>query len=272
VTASVRQEAAQQTLAGSSTTVASPAFGSACLVGSTIEFYALYSGNTVPTEVEDNESQNYSLETFAYSGTDNQTLALYVLQNNQFANALAVTATFASSLGSYLGGWAKELTGVTSSPYQTSASAHQNEPGAGTNAITTGTMTPSAEPALVSAVSVAMFTSLTTGPAAGTGFTLGTKGWTPNGTVYWGASESQHITSTTPLAATATDSDGAADDCLIAGAIYTEAASGPPAAALTITGQSPTNIAGTVLTPDVARSLLRRVWAQRRSSGIYVPA
>lgn len=225
MTASVRQETNTATL-GSGASITAPAFGLACLSGSAIEIWVFYGGTTAPTSVTDSASQTYVSKGSDYNSNQDSTLALYVLQNNVSTTPLSFAATFATSPGGFNGVWAKEITGVSASSLQTSDVLSQHNPGAGANAVATGSLTPTSQPALVSAVSADIFSGLTSGPAPGSGFTFGMKGFTPNGAVYWGASESRRITSTAGLAATFTASDGAGDDFISGAAIYTEASSG----------------------------------------------
>jgi hypothetical protein len=239
VTASVRQEAPSLITAASATSVTSPAFSSPCLVGSLIEVYVYWNTNsTLPSSVVDSASQNYT-----YSGTvvtdsnDGTNLALYTFANNQSATALTVTATWAGAKA-FRGIWPKELTGVTTAPYQTSTGQDQAAPGAGTGAISSGNVTPTAQPCLLSAMSYDDGGNASSVVAGGLSF--GTNGFLISGdTAAGGTSGSQRLTSTSAIAATFTNStDGGARRFMTIAAVYTEAASGSTATVAITAGTS----------------------------------
>lgn len=229
MTASVRQESATNTNSTAVTSVTTPAFGSNCLAGSLIEAWIIWAGTTNPSSVQDSAGQTYSFKNSVYDANDGTTLALYVLPNNASTTALTVTATWASAVG-YQGIWAKELTGVTSSPYQTSAGQDQPSPGTTAGLISSGNVTPTAQPALISALS-----SDDGGGAASTANngTQGITGWTLSGSgnAPGGTSSSLRVTSTSAVAMTFSNStDGGTRRFLTMAAVYTEASGGTGAA------------------------------------------
>jgi hypothetical protein len=227
MTASVRQEAPSGITAASGTTVATPAFGGTCLVGSTLEVYVFWNGgagSAAPSSVIDSAGQHYT-----YGGTtvsdsnDGTNLAVYYFPNNASATALVVTATWTSAT-TFRGAWAKEITGVTASPFQViPVGQDQVSPGTGVGAISSGNITPSAQPCLLSALSYddggnaasVVAGSLVTGT---TGFLI-----TGNAAA-GGTSASQRLTSTSPVAATFTNAtDGGTRRFMTIVATYTEA-------------------------------------------------
>lgn len=256
MTASVRQEAPSAWTAASATTVVSPAFSSACQVGNLIEVYVLWNGTTRPSSVVDSASQSYTYSgTSAYDNNSGLTIALYTFPNNQSATALTVTATWASAVA-YRGIWPKELAGVTASPYQTSVGQNQatGSPGTGTGAITSGNVTPTSQPSLLSSL-----TFDDGGNAASVvagSLTLGTTGLLLSGnTDASGTSASEILTSTSATAATYTNTtDGATRSFLTFAAVYTQAT--VTGAALAATPSSTTTATGTLGLKHVVADLV----------------
>ena len=256
MSASVRQEAPSAWTAASATTVVSPAFSSACQVGNLIEVYVLWNGTTPPSSVVDSASQSYTYSgTSAYDNNSGLTIALYVLPDSQSATALTVTATWASAVA-YRGIWLKELAGVTASPLQTSTGQNQatGSPGTGTGAITSGNVTPTSQPSLLSSL-----TFDDGGNAASVvagSLTLGTTGLLLSGnTAASGTSASEILTSTSATAATYTNTtDGATRSFLTFAAVYTQAT--VTGAALAATPSSTTAATGTLGLKHVVADLV----------------
>lgn len=98
----------------------------------------------------------------------------------------------------------KEISGANA--LQVHAAQSQTAPGTGTDAVSSGTATPTSQPALISALTNAL---TTTPAAAGTGFTAGTGGWSIS-SVTNSTTESERITSTSAVAATFTAVTGSA--------------------------------------------------------------
>ena len=268
--ASVRQETASAWTAAASTTVTTPAFGSACLSGSLIEVYVIWGSNTNPSSVADSASQTYSIGASVADNNDGLTLAIFVFSNNASTTALTVTSTWATAPG-FQGIWAKELTGVSSAPYQTSVGLNQVSPGGGTDAITSGNLTPTAQPFLLSSLSFEDGGNLAS--SAGTGFTLGTTGWSlaGSGNANSTTSESKRVTgSLSALAATYTNAtDGPTRRMLTIAASYTELnapAIVPTVGSITSSTSAPTvtPATATVITPFVARKHERIIAMERQ--------
>ena len=207
MTASVVQE--------NSTAVASPelntqslAFASACAIGNAIEVH-VHHGSTsatynLPQSITDDQGQTYSFGSSYLSTGSGAQISVYYLNDNLHATALDITASWVGGpngglSGSYPAMWIKEIGGVTATAYQTSGGQTQNSPGTGANAITTGNVTPTSQPALLSALCI-NDTGTTPPASAGTGFTSGTTGMSSSA-----VSESMRLTSTSAVAATFTD-------------------------------------------------------------------
>lgn len=233
MTASVRQEWPSAWIAASSTTVASGAATSACLVGSSILAWVVWAnnGSTLPTSVVDSASQSYT-----YSGLtifDNNTglnLALYYLQNNASATALTLTATWAAAQ-TFTGIWPAEITGVTATAFQAKSGNPQDSPGTGTGAITSTNATPTAQPCLVHALSFdaagnAASTVAGTLGAGTTGLKLSTS------TAASGTSGSVRLTSLTAYASTFTNGTDGTASFLTGQSIWTEAGAGTNTASI----------------------------------------
>src|SRR5271166_5250761 len=119
MTISVLQEAPGVNYQNSGTTVVTPAFGTNCTVGSTIEFYVGWASSTAPTQVQDSAGQTYTLGTSSFNSSDGYTVASYYFQNNASATKLTITATWAASQ-SFTGCWGKEIGGAAAVSFQTS--------------------------------------------------------------------------------------------------------------------------------------------------------
>ena len=228
MTASVLQEVATTTITSSQLNTIAATFGSTCTVGSTFEVYISQQYNAtanVPTSVTD----NYNSGGYTLKATSSSSIAwayMYVFQNNQFADPITVTVSWAGGPNSgesysYPAIWLKEIGGVTTTSFQVALINGQAAPGTATDAITTGNMTPTSQPALISALA-GNDNGSTPAPAAGTGYTAGITSWSSTA-----QSESKRITSTSAVAATFTDATyGGSDNYMTMGAIYTEATGG----------------------------------------------
>ena len=160
---------------------------------------------------------------------------------------------------------------MTTAPYQTSVGLDQVAPGGGTDAITSGNLTPTAQPFLLSSVSFengGNQASLTD-----TGFTAGITGWNlvGAGNADSTTSESKRVTgSLAALAATYSNAtDGPTRRMLTIAASYTELnapAIVPTVGSLTSATTAPTVTRGlaTIITPFVARREERIIAMERR--------
>ena len=227
----VVQEAVISDHAGTArTTYTSNGFASAATVGSAIEVWIITSGTTSPTSVVDSAGQTYVLQqtTTYFSGFNR--FSVYVKTSNASATTLAITVTWPSNV-TYAAIWQREIKGV--SGIQGSAINTQTTPGTSADAITSGTITPSSQPAFLSAVTVNTEQGTPAPPEAGTGFTSGTIGFFNAGT----RSEAKSVTSLSAVAGTFTDATGggSANQYATGAVLYTVATTTP-----TITVQ-PTN-------------------------------
>lgn len=203
------------------TTVTSPAFSSNATIGSTIEVWVAYQTTTGPTSCVDSASQTYTAEGSENETYNNSTTALWIFQNNQSATKLTVTCTWAAS-GSARAVWVREIGGVSATSFQSVQFAYiATPPGTGTDAIQGASITPTSQPALMSALARATNDPTAEGLTAGTGFTAGVQGWLAS--VDSAYSESIRLTSTAATKATFTDATaGSADQYVVGEAIYSE--------------------------------------------------
>jgi hypothetical protein len=126
--------------------------------------------------------------------------------------AITVTSTTPTTISI----WIREISGT--SGYDSTATPGHNaqeqvSPGTGTNAVSSGNMTPSVAPGLVSGIAGEVVGSA--GYTPGTGFTLGVYG---DNTM----TESLRYTSTATLAATFTDSNGTTGDSVTMAILFKE--------------------------------------------------
>jgi hypothetical protein len=189
--------------------------------GSALHVYVMENatggGGTI--SLSDNQGQTYTLADIV---NDSSRLSRHFYLIGAAAGSTTITATF--SLGAFVAGiWVKEI--ANASAFQVSAGQFQIAPGAGTDAVTTPTVTPTSQPALVSAFTFGDNNADTT--VIGTGFTLGLNTWPLFGATNVGVSESLRITSTAAIAATWTaTAGGGANRWKSVVAVFTEAAGG----------------------------------------------
>lgn len=224
--ASVRQEKNSGTWSsGSSTTTSPGALTSAALAGSSIEFFVIWNGSSssLPT-VTDSASQTYVQKgSVIVDNNDGLNVVVFLLQNNASATTLTVTATWGSAQ-TFVGSHVKEIASVTTTSFQVTAGQNQVTPGTGTDAISSGSITPSAQPNLISAYSFCDGNG--TALAAGTGYTSGIGGW-DGGSGNLLLTESQRTTGTSATAATFTDTvNGGTRRYLTVATVYTESVTG----------------------------------------------
>lgn len=229
----VQEQASWEGTGATLTTFTTPALSTAATSGSSIEVWIITSGTSTPTSVVDSASQTYSLqETQTYFGASNR-FSCYVRVSNASATALTFTVNWPATV-TYPSVWVREI-GNTAG-LQGSSSNTQTAPGTGANAITTGTITPSSQPAFLSAVVVNTAAGLYSVPSAGTGFTSGIVGFFAEAS----RSESIAISSLTPVAGTFTDSvgGGTAGNEYASGAVLWTAAALTPTITVQPTNQS----------------------------------
>lgn len=240
VQADVVQEQPMSYAAGPATTIATPAFLANCGVGNTVEASFSWGSNAVPTQVEDSAGQVYAAAKVLYDSVHQQSLGVYVFQGNASATELVVTATFAAAQ-SFIGAGAKEITNVGTLMSGTGAPVGQIQvgPGASNDAVSTGNLIPTAQPCLLSGTVLETHDPKTDAITAGTNFLLGTQGFqadtTPNS-----ATESQRLTSLSPIAATFDDPlDGGniGYTYLAIALCYPESTAGPPSVPGSATNQ-----------------------------------
>ena len=209
------------------TPFSSPAATSSCLLGSGLGAWIIWSDNssTLPTTVKDSANQAWT-----YSGKttfDNNTglnWALYTFSNNASATTLIVSATWASLAQTFTGIWPFEISGCTTTPFQTGSANSQDAPGTGVGIITSTNATPTSQPCLVHAVS--MDSQGNASSVVAGSLVAGTTGLLLSGnTAPSGTSGAVRLTSTAAFASTFTNAtDGGAASFLTGQSIWTEAA------------------------------------------------
>lgn len=171
--------------------------------------------------LSDTNGQTYTLSS---SVNDSSRIARDFYLIGATGGSTTITATM--TLGAFVAGiWVKEI--GQCSAYQAGSGLLILSPGAGTDAVTSNTATPTSQPALVSGFTFGDNNADTT--VAGTGFTAGPSSptWPLFGAGLVGASESQRITSTSAIAATFTaTAGGTSNRWKTVVAIFTEGAGG----------------------------------------------
>jgi len=246
VTASVLQETTSAINNGGSAAQASNAFGSNCTVGSTICAVVGWDGgvlSTAPT-VTDSAGQTYTKAWQTYDSTNQQAWAGYYFPNNASATKLVATATWASN-PTFTNIQTAELGGVSSSPFQVATQNVQVNPGGGSNAITTGNVTPTAQPYIAWAVNLDTGYSGPFGMSVGTGWTLGVKVFDGDGTTGIGLTENRRGTSLSAIAGTWTDPSLGGSNPYVSGImVFTEASSSDSGSGTSVEGNDVSSGAG----------------------------
>lgn len=208
-------------------TVASGAFGSATTAGSTLIAAVGYSQVDVTVTMNGQGSWD-EVSGGGYDGTTGQGFRVFVCKNITGGSTGQITATFVGNTVAYPAIYVAELSGIdTSSPVGGSNFQVRVNPGTGSNAIVTGTITPSGQPAVLFGFALdAVGTNVV--PTAGTGFTSLTASWTFAGAVSNGQLRPMHkrLTSTSGTTVTATASNGNANTFWIAGVVLLESGGG----------------------------------------------
>jgi hypothetical protein len=210
---------------GSATTIAVTLTVAA---GSALHVYVMENANGSGGSItlSDNLGQTY---TQSSAVTDASRIARDFYLIGAAAGSTTITATM--SLGAFVAGiWVKEI--GQCSGYQSGSGQLQLSPGAGTDAVTSNTATPSSQPALVSGFTFGDNNADTT--VAGTGFTTGLNTWPLFGAGLVGLSEHLRVTSTSAIAATYTaTAGGASNRWKTVVAIFTEGAAAASAVPFT---------------------------------------
>jgi hypothetical protein len=154
-----------------------------------------------PTSAADTRNGSYTALGATGLDANNQAYrAFYV--SNAAAGSTTATVTYGAPGPGYKGVAIVEVSGTSGAVDASAVNNAQASPGAGTDAITSGTATNTVQPALIVALCMDSDISL---PSAGTGFTSGGTGWAYN--IGSGASarvESKRITATGGQVATFT--------------------------------------------------------------------
>jgi hypothetical protein len=210
---------------GSATTIAVTLTVAA---GSALHVYVMENANGSGGSItlSDNLGQTY---TQSSAVTDASRIARDFYLIGAAAGSTTITATM--SLGAFVAGiWVKEI--GQCSGYQSGSGQLQLSPGAGTDAVTSNTATPTSQPALVSGFTFGDNNADTT--VAGTGFTTGLNTWPLFGAGLVGLSEHLRVTSTSAIAATYTaTAGGASNRWKTVVAIFTEGAAAASAVPFT---------------------------------------
>lgn len=229
MSASVLQEIPQDVDGGSTTAKQSNAFTSSPTVGSTLLAGISWGADltNLPSSVVDDQGQTYTLvsNTDVYDASNQGSQAVYAKQNNASALVSKITANW-SSAQSFTSIWIVEIGGVSSTSVQGGNSNDQFQPGPGSDAISSGTITPTGAPYLIWAL--CQDVSGASPPAsAGTGFTAGPTGMNFGGNPIARSESLRVATGLTAKAATFTDAAlGAGSTYLTSAVILTEGSGG----------------------------------------------
>lgn len=209
------------------TTITSTAYAANATIGAAEECLMASAATSIadlPSTVIDSAAQTYTFRKAVYDATDSTVMAAYTLASNTSATKLTCTLTWGAS-HNFAFAWMREIGTVVGSSVQVQGQ-FQNNPGTGANAISSGTITPSAQPAFMSAISYNSSGNDTVSITAGTGFTTGFCAIFPASACI-GVTESQRFTSLSAVAGTFTDAtDGAANPYLTIALLYSEVGAG----------------------------------------------
>jgi phage gp36-like protein len=215
----------QLSVAASATTIAL-AFDSAVTAGSTI--HVIWE-SAAAFNVADTVTVSDGTNAFTVLATENVATTLqfgHGYRANVGAGATTITVTFPAARTNR-GIIIREIGGVDASPYDGHVLTQQTNPGTGANALSTGNVTPSAQPGIISAAAF-IYTSTFVSPfTAGSGFTGGIGAWSA---VYDGdVAHTQHkrYTSTAAAPVTWTTNRGS-DQYYMAALLLKEASGGTP--------------------------------------------
>lgn len=211
---SVLQET--QTSNNATGTTIALAFSSPVTAGSSIHVFASCANIGTPTmSCADSLNGTYGSYLDSINSSAGGQINSHWKFDNSAGGTITITVTF-SATETFRSIWIREI--GNSAGYDKHAAQEQAAPGTGTNAVSSGTATPSSQPGLISAMAQEVVGSA--GYSVGTGFTIGISGWGSTA-----LSESYRYTSTTARAATFTDSNGASGNSITMAAFFKEKAS-----------------------------------------------
>lgn len=201
MTAVVNQEVSNSATGSSSTiTVAI----SNTQAGAALSLFVICASGQTVSSVTDTQGNTYVVKDTVVEPTNGLRETSVIAANiagGASANTITVNFSAAVTNRAVIAG---EVRGLTTSPYNASGGQNQGGggPGTGTDAVSTGNVTPTAQPALVYALGMACGNNTM---SAGTGFSLGSQATILSAAVSY-ATESKRITSTSAQAATFTQS------------------------------------------------------------------
>lgn len=196
----------------SSTTITSPTFGSNRTAGNMLWFVIGYTNATAEQTATYSGCLTGAVETgHTYNATDDFGMRWGYLKNISGGSTSAGTATFSAAC-TFRSIYIREDSGLDqSAPASgTSVVQRQSNPGAGTDAISSGNLTPGAQPGTL--FGFALDFSVSAPPTAGTGFNSRTGVWDYGAADPSTRPEDKAITSTSGVPATATAFTGRGGD------------------------------------------------------------
>lgn len=225
------------------------AYGSNIALGSSLHIWATCSSSPTPTfSCSDTLNGSLGSPLDFITSPGGQCYGHWILDGS-LSGADSVTVNFGATVGQAqiiikeVGGTSGLDTSATAGGHK---SADQINPGTGTDAVSSGSITPSKQPGLVSCI-----TSCVTGTASltvGTGFTLDH--------AFSSNTQTEHLryTSTSPVAGTWTDANGASNEMITFAACFKEAGAPivPSAGAIVLAGAAPSLSQGFKITPQTA--------------------
>lgn len=197
ITPIVWQETPSPSLVNSVTSVAGK-FQADCSYVSNLECVVTSTSSTAPTLI-DSVGQTWTLRETLQNTADGQYAWLYTIVNESLTQ-LTVTASWGASVNN-AGIWLREISRTYL--FQAATGAYQDGPGTAVNAISSGSLTPSSQPALLSALCISSSSAI----AIGSPFQPNAIGM---GGAFTGVSESGYTFLTTAIASTFTDATNGA--------------------------------------------------------------
>lgn len=204
--------------------IATPSFGGSVAAGNAFAWIVFYAHGSTRTVTMSGNSNTYTEVGSLFSAANNAG-AIWGYAKNVNSGTTGVTGTFDINVD-FPAILVQEFSGLATGTLFGSgetASSVQAAPGTGTNALTSGNITPGAQPAALVGWSFNFLSN--TPPNAGTGFTSQTAVWSFGAAGNDLRPEDMRLTATTAVPATFT-ATGGADNYMTVGMVLREAAGG----------------------------------------------
>jgi len=239
------------------------AFSNPVTPGSSIHVMAATGGSTnTYTSLADQINGTYGSALDSISTTPGNQVNAHWKYDNTGAGTPNITVQ--TSISAITGLWIREIGPTSGLDAGKHAGLDQAPPGTATDGTTSGTVTPSTAPGLISALAGQVLGS--DGFSVGTGFTLGVHG---DNTM----TESRRYTTTATAAGTFTDSNGGTGNETICFAAWFKepAAAGGTNQALPLLNVAGAGLAWIIRRRRIRARELRRVWKREEKSGLILP-